>query len=226
MTDRIPQFYNTEKPDDKKWDADADVYQNADLIVQTTDKCNKNCPGCYLAQNNVIKNNLSENDYLNSINKLKAGQIVALRGGETTMIKNWFEQFVIPALDNKLKVILETNGYFIGTNDYKDVLDKIAKENIFTRISFDPMHIIANDKDREFEKMSLFAKDAEENKINFGFYSLDLDKEQIMDFIKNTPLESYINRFHSLIKYDDISELKIKGKYLKANGEVLDRINV
>jgi hypothetical protein len=33
----------------ENWDANMDVYQNADLIVQTTNKCNKGCEDCYVA---------------------------------------------------------------------------------------------------------------------------------------------------------------------------------
>lgn len=222
MKEKIPVLYKNEN---EVWDVNMDVYNSADLIVQTTDSCNKNCPDCYLTKNNIIKNNLSDIKYKDSISDLKEGQIIALRGGETTMIKDWFKKFITPALDKKLKVILETNGYFIGKEGYKDILNEIARDDIFIRISFDPMHVMADDKDEEFKKMALFAKDAEENKINYGFYSLNLNQEQIMNFIKNTPLEPYIEKFRPLIKYNNISEVKISGKYLKANGEIFDRIN-
>lgn len=224
MEEKITQFYKKENQDNQNWDADLDIYKNADLIVQTTEMCSKNCPDCYLLKNNIAKNNLSDEKYESCISDLKTGQTVALRGGEITMIKNWFDRFVVPALNNKLKIILETNGYFIGTEEYDDILNKIARDEIFTRISFDPMHLNVNDQNNEFEKMALFAKDAEENKINFGFYSLDLNKKQIIDFIENTPLEPYVEKFHSLVKYGNISDVSIKGKYLQADGKLVNRI--
>lgn len=221
----LPPFYKNENQDRNTWNTEMDVYQNADLIVQTTNRCDKNCPDCYLLKNGIAKkDDLSKEKYESSISQLNEGQIIALRGGEMTIMKDWFEKFVIPALNKKLKIILETNGYFIGTKEYSDILNKIAKNEIFTRISFDPMHLRLKDKNNEFEKMALFAKDAEDNKINFGFYSLDLNKEQIIDFIKNTPLEPYIEKFHSLIKYDNISDVSIKGKYLKSDGSLIDRV--
>jgi MoaA/NifB/PqqE/SkfB family radical SAM enzyme len=230
MKNKISTFpiHENENQNKNIWDADMDIYQNADLIVQTTDKCNKGCPGCYLANNSLLKNNdLSFEKYNDCISQLSEDKIIALRGGEMTIMKDWFEKFVTPALNKKLRIILETNGYFMGTKEYQDVLEKISNPQIFTRISFDSMHLNGLDQDgikSEFKKMSSFAADAENRKINFGFYSLGMDKNQIADFIKGTSLEAYSNKFHPLVEYDDISAVHIKGKYLKANGDLSDRI--
>lgn len=218
MKEQIQPFNKKEN-----WDANIDVYQNADLIVQTTNKCSKGCEDCYTASLGP-KNELNNEQYESKISKLKEGNLIALRGGEITMIKDWFERFIIPALDKKLKIILETNGYFIGTAEYDEILKKIANDNIFTRVSFDLVHLKKGKEEAEFNNMATFAKDAEENKINFGFYSLGMDMNQIKDFINGTSLEPYFEKFHSLVKYKKILEIELKGKYLKADGNLLDNI--
>lgn len=40
----FPPFYKNENQDRNMWDTEMDVYKNADLIVQTTSMCDKNCP--------------------------------------------------------------------------------------------------------------------------------------------------------------------------------------
>jgi hypothetical protein len=103
-------------------------------------------------------------------------------------------------------------------------LKKIADENIFTRISFDLIHLKKEKEKIEFNNMASFAKNAENSKINFGFYSLGMDENQIKDFIKGTQLEPYFEKFHSLIKYKNISEVQLKGKYLKSDGSISNKI--
>lgn len=218
MKEQIQPFNKKEN-----WDANMDVYKNADLIVQTTNKCSKGCEDCYVASLG-LKNELNDEQYVDQISSLKEGDMIALRGGEITTVKNWFERFIIPALDKKLKIILETNGYFIGTAEYNEILKKIANENIFTRVSFDLVHLKNGKEELEFNHMATFAKDAENNKMNFGFYSLGMDVNQIKDFINGTPLEPYFEKFHPLVKYKKISEITLKGKYLKADGNLSDKI--
>jgi len=207
--------------------ADNEVYEKADLIVQTTNRCSKRCKACYLAENSETeKEELSQEIYEDCISKLQEGDLVALRGGEITTIKDWFEKFVAPALNKGLKVMLETNGYFIGTKEYENILKNLCDDRISVRISFDKEHLNEKDSLSEFEKMAKFANDAKNNGIKFGFYALGMDRNQIQDFVKETPLESYSNEFHSLTFYPKISELAIKGKYLKSDGQLSDRIEV
>lgn len=226
MNERIEQSFSQEE----NFKPDNEVYEKASLIVQTTSKCNKSCPECYLSENTeIIKEELSLNIYKESISNLNEGDTIALRGGEITTIQNWFEKFVAPALNRGLKVIIETNGYFIGTKDYQSILEKLNDERISVRISFDSEHLKNVKKENiasEFEKMAHFAENAESAGINFGFYSLGMDKAQIQNFIQGTSLEPYINKFHSLAFYPEISAVEIKGKYLKSDGNISDRIEV
>lgn len=226
MNERIEQSFSQEE----NFKPDNEVYEKVSLIVQTTSSCNKNCPECYLSENPEIKKEeLNHGRYEECISKLNEGDTIALRGGEITTIQDWFDKFVAPALNKGLKVIIETNGYFIGTKDYQSILEKINDNRISVRVSFDLEHL-KNLKEEnvasEFEKMARFAKDAESAGINFGFYSLGMNKEQIQNFVQGTPLESYINKFHSLAFYPEISAVEIKGKYLKSDGNISDRIEV
>ena len=207
-----------------------EVYDKASLIVQTTNRCSKKCPACYLAENpDVQKEELNQERYQECISKLNEGETIALRGGEITIIPDWFEKFVVPALNKELKIVIETNGHFIGTKDYQNFLERINNKQISMRISFDSEHIKNLNEESvasEFVKMARFAKDAEKAGINFGFYSLGMNETQIRNFIQSTPLEPYFNRFHSLTFYPQISTLEIKGQYLKSNGNISDRIEV
>lgn len=197
-----------------------DIYQEANLIVQVTGKCNKKCATCYDLLG-ILKGELAQETYLLSIDKLRKGDLVVLRGGEPTIVANWFEKFVGPAINKGLRVIIETNGYFISENDYSQILSKLAYKNIFVRISFDKSHI-PNKSD--FSKMALFAKEATKFHINFAFYSLGMNKKQIINFTQGTELEMYLEKFHPLEFYQDISKVQIKGKYLRVDGTLLNKI--
>jgi len=195
-----------------------DIYKDADLIVETTTVCNKSCDYCPFSGNNQIKKILDFNIYINKIKKLKNRSIVAIRGGEPTIINGWFNKFVQPALDLDLQIIIETNGYFIGKDDYLEVLSNLAHKDIFMRVSFDRQHINGfNEKqmDTEFFKMAFFAEDALSLGINFGFYCVGMTENDISLFIKGTKLEPYLRLFHFLVEHNDyFEEIKIE-KYLK-----------
>lgn len=209
--------------------SEIDIYKCVDLIVEVTDVCNKDCPGNYKCNLATNIDGLRSEKYKESLINLKENSLIALRGGEPTMVIDWFEKFIEPALilNKNLFIIIETNGYFIDQSNYKEIINKLYHQNVFVRISFDNRHIFKlNDEliRLEFEKMAFFAEEALIKKINFGFYSLGMDKDQIYKFIKSTPLEKYIEYFHTLIKYDDISKVVLKGKYLTVDGRLLDSI--
>ena len=198
------------------------VYESANLIVQTTTDCTNECPDCFFSQMERVKIELDQVIYNSCLSTLRKGNLVSLRGGEITKIDNWVEKFINPAIARGLKIIVETNGYFIGGLNYTEILNKISHRNIFVRVSFDKMHIAKLDPDEkvqaEFLKMALFAKDATEKGIKFGFYSTGMNSEQVADFIKDTALESYFGSFSFLHKYSPTAKVSLKGKYLHANG--------
>jgi len=198
-----------------------DIYKSAEFIIQVSGFCNKKCEGCYLK--NFFPEILDKSIYLFHISSLFPGDLISIRGGELTLVVGWFDRFVQPAIDKGLKVIIETNGYFIGRSNYYEILPRLAHDNIFLRISFDKEHAPNSNKE-EFFKMSLFAQDAQKIGIKFGFYSLGMNDDQILEFIENTALESYLEFFHPLTKYDDISQIKLKGRYLRADGKIFDNI--
>ncbi len=204
-----------------------DIYKDADLIVQTSNRCNSSCPGCYLKEID-IETKLDLGIYEHHLAKLKANDIVAIRGGEPTMIKGWFGKFVQPALDKNLKIIIESNGYFIGRDNYEKVLLKIMNPDVFVRISFDKIHLFKKTEEEIFNlflKMAFFAKDAIFFRIQFGFYSLGMNKTQIDNYINGTIMSQYNNYFYTLEYYPDISQVKLKGKYLNSNGFCSNRIH-
>ncbi len=206
-----------------------DIYQYADLIVQTTYACNRNCSTCYVKDLDFIKKKieLSRDVYCAYLSTLNKNDLIVLRGGEITMLESWFEKFVEPAIEKELRIIIETNGFLLRTIDFYDFISKISNADVFLRISFDKIHLekcTAKEIELEFNKMLLFLSDFEIWNINFGFYSLDMSTPEILNFIKNTVLEPYPKYFHSIARYDDISKTPLKGKYLRADGELLNRI--
>lgn len=200
-----------------------DVYQSAKLIIQVNEYCGKKiedkCVGCFLQS--FGKKVLSLKKYLSTINTLSPDDLIVLRGGEPTMVKGWFEKFVQPALNIKLKVIIETGGFFINKKNYSDILFKLVHKNIFIRISFDEKHLPTQ---ADFYKMASFAEIATEKNIQFGFYSLGMDIDQISQFITGTVLEEYENFFQPLTFHENIFDVKLSGLYLNVDGDLLKQI--
>lgn len=208
-----------------KTEPDNTVYEKTKLIVQINLICNKNCPACYRQKG---EETLSLKRFNEEISKLSTGDMISIRGGEPTLYKKWLEDYIEPSLRKGLKIAIDTNGQFIDRQNYKEVLEKLMRGKITVRISFDEIHLEGlNSKERakEFEKMAMFAKDAEKRGISFGFYALGMDKQKINKFIEGTPLQEFNKMFHSLTLYEDISDIKIKGKYLKVNGEIEKNIS-
>ncbi len=212
----------------KKFLENADIYQEATLIVETTNRCDRKCFFCYKKQLGKIKSqDLDQSVYFKSLKGLKKNSLVVLRGGEPTMVINWFDKFVEPALSSGLRIILESDGFFIRRKNYTKMIKKLSYSNLFIRISFDEMHLRGLDKEKievGFKKMALFAQDAIQNKINFGFYALGMSSTKILNFTKNTELEPYFKYFHTIIWRNNISRVKLKGKYLRVDGVLSENI--
>lgn len=200
-----------------------DIYKETDLIVQVNSFCDKNCEGCYFkellssVQPQLL---LNQEKYLNKISLMKSG-IISLRGGEPTMVKGWFEKFVFPAIQMNLTVIIETDGYFIGRNNYNDILSKLSHDKIFIRVSFDKNHYVASG---DFKKMAVFTDDAVNHNIQLSFHSLGMSESEISEFLLGTDLEKYREFFYPLRYYKKISRVKLKGEYLRVDGQIFNKI--
>ena len=200
------------------------IYKDSDLIVQISNYCDKDCDRCYIkdlfSSSYLPIQVLNQEKYLNKISSIKSG-VISLRGGEPTMVNNWFEKFVLPAIQMDLCVIIDTDGYFIGRNNYKDILLKLSHKKIFIRVSFDKSHyMISND----FKKMAVFANDAINHGIQFNFYSLGMKRSEILKFLNGTELEKYRSFFYTLRYYKNISRVKLKGEYLRVDGKIFNKI--
>ncbi|MFH1697079.1 MAG: radical SAM protein [Candidatus Diapherotrites archaeon] len=210
----VSTLYSRTKPDNE-------IYETAVAIFQVNNYCDKACLACYVTP--ARKMELGPVVFLRNIEALKKGDLISIRGGEPTLCKNWFARYVEPALLKDMRVVLETNGYFIGRDDYENTLAKLAHKNISVRISFDSQHtgwLNETARKKEFEKMARFAQDARRAGIKFGFYALGMGKKQIEKFIDGTPLEKYAKKFRSLTLYSDVSCVKLRGKYITADGRV------
>ena len=203
---------------------DTFIYDNASLIFQVNSVCNRDCTGCYFDRTGK---RLDLGIFNALLATLKSGDLIDLRGGEPTLDRNWFENYVEPALRIGLNVAIETNGYFISAPDYQALLEKLNDKRITVRISFDEKHLEELNpqlRTEEFEKMARFAVDATQRQVQFGFYALGMDPSQIKFFLAGTSLEIFIKKFYSLEFYDDISVVPITGKYVSVDGTLHNRI--
>lgn len=204
-------LYTKTKPDNTP-------YESAAVIFQVNTYCNKDCVGCYFDR---TARNLDLKKFNEQLAALSAGDLITLRGGEPTLNKKLFEEYMEPALKKGLKIILETNGYFISTPYYQQYLGKLADNKIAVRLSFDERHLeglSAEQRKNEFQKMAMFAKDAAEQGIEFNFYALGMDKKQVKKMVSGTLLEGLTGKFYSLTFYDDINDVELSGSYIAVDG--------
>lgn len=192
------------------------IYEQASTIFQVNAMCNKRCEGCYAY---LFAGALDAKTYLREIGRLKEGELIALRGGEPTLLPRWFETYVEPALVRGLEVAIETNGAFLEKDGFD--LKKLKDKHLRLRISFDETHLEELDPKKRTEKFSLFgefARKARDLGINFGFYALGMDEKQIERMLKKTELEEFKRDFHSLTYYDRIGDLSLAGEYIDVHG--------
>ena len=197
-----------------------DIYAKAKLIAQINNGCMKNCPGCYESgkKNGRV---LNPDIFTAQISKLAPGDLIVIRGGEPTLHPRWFEDFVQPALDKGLEVVINTNGHFINRPNYQETLKKLSNKKITVQLSFDEDHLAGlGEKERkeEFAIMAQFAKDATERGINFGIYALGMGDSRIDELVAGTPLQEFREKFQPLTFYGTIVGPGDDGKDIQFDG--------
>ncbi len=80
---------------------------------EITRKCDRNCPQCFTLSGKPVEHELSFEDSLKFIHRLREDNIIELRitGGEPTLKKGW-EEIIRLALDIGLVVTLNTHGSY------------------------------------------------------------------------------------------------------------------
>ncbi|MCK9275230.1 MAG: methyltransferase domain-containing protein [Syntrophales bacterium] len=210
-------LYTKEKPD-------RIPYDNAKYIIQVNSKCNCNCPACYVVKTG---DDLEAAVFKTLIEDIHENETISLRGGEPTLTENLIEGYIHPALDRGINVILESNGLFIGSAYYQRYLEILTSKNIQVRLSLDREHIDLFPERIRLTKIgwiSKFIYDAEERNIKFGLFSLGMSREQVMRFLSEYSVESWIGYIRPLTKYSDITELPIRGKFIDVDGKIHDHI--
>ena len=210
-------LYTKEKPD-------RIPYDEAKYIIQVNAICNFNCPDCYVDKSG---NTMDKTVFHNIINNVRENEMICLRGGEPTLSENMIEDFIEPALNKGIHVILESNGSFVGSPNYQDYLKLFTRKNIEIRLSIDRDHIdfIHGDTSRNrIDRISKFIDDATRLNIRFGLFALGMCREQVKKFLLEYSVESWLPHIGSLTKYTIISELPIKGKFVDIYGDFHDRI--
>jgi hypothetical protein len=210
-------LYTKEKPD-------RTPYEKAKYIIQVNAKCNFNCPDCYVVKSSET---MDSEVFLNLIKNVRENEMICLRGGEPTLSENMIEDFIEPALNRGIHVILESNGSFVGSPYYEGYLGLLTRKNIEIRLSLDRDHVEFNQGETRqirIDRISKFIEDAAPLHIKFGLFALGMCREQVKKFLEEYSVQSWLPYIQPLTKYSIISELPIKGKFVDIYGELHDRI--
>lgn len=210
-------LYTKEKPD-------RIPYDEAKYIIQVNAKCNFNCPDCYVVKTSET---MDKEVFHNLLNNVRENEMICLRGGEPTLSENMIEDFIEPALNCGIRVIFESNGSFIGAERYQDYLDVFTRKNIEIRLSLDRDHVEFSWGDasrNRIDRISKFIEDANPLNIKFGLFALGMCREQVIKFLEEYSVQSWLPYIRPLTKYSIISELPIKGKFVDIYGKIHNRI--
>ena len=210
-------LYTKEKPD-------RIPYDDAKYIIQVNAICNFNCPDCYVDKSG---DTMDKTVFHNIINHVRENEMICLRGGEPTLSENMIEDFIEPALNKGIHVILESNGSFVGAPRYQEYLELLTRKNMEIRLSLDRDHIeFIHGETRQIriDRISKFIADARPLNIQFGLFALGMCREQVKVFLKEYSVESWLPYIRPLTKYSLISELPIEGKFVDIYGNIHDRI--
>jgi SAM-dependent methyltransferase len=206
-------LYTREKPD-------RIPYNQAAYIIQVNGKCTNNCPSCYVIKNDETMETAIFNDLIKNMHE---NEMICLRGGEPPLSENLIEDFIQPALDKGIYVILESNGSFIGSTRYREYLAILTHKNIEVRLSLDREHFDffpERIRRARIGWVSTFIEDATKRGIKFALFTLGMCREQVKKFLDEYSVKSWLHYIRPLTKYSNISDLPIQGKYVDIKGTI------
>ncbi len=210
-------LYTKEKPDRMPYD-------QAKYIIQVNGKCNFNCPACYVLKTG---DDMDPAVFRKHIETVQKDEMISLRGGEPTLTENLIEDFIHPALQKGIHVVLESNGTFIGSPLYQEYLAVLTGKNAEVRISLDRQHLDPfpeRIRRTRIGWISQFIDDAKQRNISFGLFALGMCREQVIQFLKEYAVESWLNYIRPITKYSNITKLPINGKFVEVDGTIHDHI--
>jgi len=118
------------------------LYDNKNIVVALTDKCNFKCVHCQQGQGYGIvfdEGTMSKNLIDQIINNIyDDGFCICLCGGEAMLKPDLVEYITIKAHTKKCKVIIGTNGFWYNNKELINLIKKIKPEYI--RLSVDIFH--------------------------------------------------------------------------------------
>jgi drug/metabolite transporter (DMT)-like permease/organic radical activating enzyme len=157
-----------------------------EVLIETTNVCNKKCKGCYAA--NIYNQAFNESNFLNvetfeaAIAKVPLTvKSIAIRGGEPTLNKKLPE--IIAIASNKFdEIFLETNGeWLLEGREFNKLFKSCKNHNVTIKISFDTMHGLAP------EKLNLMVTKLENFNIKYLVAITEKNKYDFLNFIKSIP---------------------------------------
>ncbi|MBN2569386.1 MAG: radical SAM protein [Deltaproteobacteria bacterium] len=210
-------LYTREKPD-------RTPYDQAKYIIQINSKCNFNCPACYVLKTG---DDMDPAVFRELIEPVQKDEMICLRGGEPTLTENLIEDFIQPALQKGIHVVLESNGTFIGLPHYQEYLAVLTHKPIEVRLSLDRQHLDPFPERMRRTRIgwiSQFIGDAKRLGIPFGLFALGMCREQVKLFLREYSVESWLPYIQPITRYSDITDLSINGMFVDVDGSMHDYI--
>lgn len=206
-------LYSKDRPD-------RSVYDEADYIVQVNSSCNFQCDGCYVDK---LGETMPLSIYQSLLDSMHSGSTISIRGGEPTLVKNLIQDYIEPALNKGIRVILESNGSFIDKESYTHYKKLFQNPLASLRISLDKRHetsLKGTLKDTYIASMKTLFNDALALNFKLGFYALGMTRKQIGQFLSDSNLDELLPYVKPITKYHDISNLPINGRFVDLYGEM------
>ena len=187
---------------------------NRRVYLRLTNACNRQCKFCCFSGDPKVVGEMSVGTVQDIINRELAMHVedkylrVVLTGGEPTLCKNLKEIINELRQHHIIRIVLETNGSMLDSEEFKDLLPNFIHKH-FIKLA---LHSDAIDNDPEtIQKIIEFTKMAKESGIryllNVRYYD-ETDKERLRSFIEEHELkpdfgEVYYYPIHSLNLYRD-----------------------
>ena len=184
-----------------------------DYIVEVTNVCNMQCPGCYAKNVHETDNNkiyLTSHEFLLKLENIKEkdNKSIALRGGEPTLSP--YINDILQLSYHFKNTYLETNGLWIlDIENYLSLIDKILEYHIIVKLSFDRMHgtlpKTVNEIIKKLEHLNIYFEIAITAK-NLNEYMEIKQELHIPKYVK-TYFQKFLDSKQKIIDTYDILEL-------------------
>lgn len=152
------------------------------VYINITEKCNLNCPYCYLDCSNSKINELKTEDWINTINEIDKLHVenLAITGGEPLLREDLFEILNEANFENIKVTGLITNGTMINSKNLDDICENFNVVQIALDGVNKETHEISRGKgtfDRVLKSIELLKSALDNSKLDQAFISMTVFEE-------------------------------------------------